>query len=209
MDGDAIHLFHVEQRVLGRTSLPERVAIGKDHVTGFRDARVSGKFEVSVDVADIDSGNGLPGTVDVFNQFVLREIAAQQNLVTDRENIGMTGVGNLDGVGQFFLVLLPIAVQPHTDHALEPVLCGDPGNQLIAFGAGKGSYPTGIRLDKTQPLKDLSFAQLGTRTLTLDVGTETYPVDLCVEDLSHECPQRRSSMEWREKSIPAKDRVFL
>jgi hypothetical protein len=58
----------------------------------------------------------------IFEQLVLGQLAAQQDLVADGKDVRVPGLGDLDGVGQFRLVLFAVLIEPDADHGLQPVL---------------------------------------------------------------------------------------
>ena len=59
------------------------------------------KLEIGVHVTDLDTRNGLFEAMNIVKQFILGQIAAQEHFVADRDNIGMPGSGNLDGILKF------------------------------------------------------------------------------------------------------------
>ena len=84
----------------------------------------------------------------------------------------MTCFGDFDSVRQLPLIVFEIAFQPGADHSLESIFVGNSGNRLVAFGTGKGAYPTDVRLNNAQAFANLRLADLRARALAGDVGAE-------------------------------------
>ena len=65
--------------------------------------------------------------MDVVDQLIFGQVAAQQHFIADRENIRVAGFGDLDRIGDFHFVLFPVVVEPDADHGLEPFSLAMPG----------------------------------------------------------------------------------
>ncbi len=184
-----IHLLHVQQRVLGRAALPERVAVGQDDVAGGSHRRVVGELEVGIDIADFNVRNRCLHSLDVLDELCLRHITSQQHLVADGDDSGVPCSGGLDAVLDLDLVVLQVAVDPDADHGLESVLLGDPGYVLVSLTRGERPDPSDVGLDDAEPLPNLSLAHLAAGALPFQIRAEADAVDLGLEDLQYELPQ--------------------
>ncbi len=149
-----------------------------------------GELEVSVHVTDRDAGARALRVRNVIDQLVFGQIAAQEDLVADREDIRVPGPGNLDRGRQFLLVAPEIVIQPNADHRLQAIFGGDLRDPFMAVGAREGAHPPHRRRDDPEPLAYLILADLVSRALALEIGAEGNAVNPLPENFVYQGPER-------------------
>ena len=171
------HRLHIGQRLLARTALPERIAVGHDDVAGGGDARVLFEQEIGVDVTHRHAGKRLLHPLDVRDELFLAHVLAQQHLVAHRDDVGVARPRHGNDAGHLTVVDRRVGAEPDTDQRLQTHLLRDARGLLVAVGAGEAAHPARVRTHDGQPLADLRFADLRPRRLALDVGAEAQAVD--------------------------------